>query len=252
MRRTSAFTIIELLVVIAILAILASVILPALQSAREAAQKTACQNNLRQIYAAIEIFARDNNDIYPTAPTGKTYLGVDLYDASRSEGWRSMYALSSLYYDHEASEDYFSSTPSPPAGWQKQFFNYRYIKDLRLLFCPGEGVRLGYEGPGADPIPDRSNCSYAYDYRKSTLASKNVGLMADAPALSGGVVDSSRNTLNHLGRGQNVLFVGGRVEWVRSPWLPAQANPEGKSDNIYQRDAAISNIQTADTILLTR
>ncbi len=236
MRRNSGFTVVELLVVVAVLAITVSILLPSFQSVRRRAQRTACQNNLRQIYAAIEIFARDHNDTYPTAPAGKTYLGIDLYDPSRSDGWRSMYALSNLYYDHDAS-----------------VFNYRYITDLRLLFCPGEGVRAaGYQGPGTDPILNRSSCSYAYDCRKSTLASKNVGLMADAPVVSAGVVDPLQNTLNHLGAGQNVLFVGGRVQWVESVQLPAEANPEKQPDNIYQRDASISNIQNAGTILLTR
>ena len=81
--RNSNFTLIELLVVIAIIAILAGMLLPALNKARNKAKSVACVNQLKQVGTSVLMYANDNYDIAPgwiqvstSAPPETRWVGV--------------------------------------------------------------------------------------------------------------------------------------------------------------------------------
>jgi prepilin-type N-terminal cleavage/methylation domain-containing protein/prepilin-type processing-associated H-X9-DG protein len=106
-RDLHGFTLIELLVVVAIIAILLAILLPSMSMARETARKVSCASNLQQISKALQMYADDYNDLYPSACIDPTW------DIDRDDP---------------------TNTLNPKMGWMRRLFGY--LKDRNIYKCP--------------------------------------------------------------------------------------------------------------------
>jgi len=134
--RRRAFTLIELLVVIAIIAILIALLLPAVQQAREAARRTQCKNNLKQLGLALHNY----HDVYNKFPSGKGGTSPQFYNWDRLSGFPALlpyFEQANLY--NQISSGWQGQPPMGPEPWQDWFEPWR--TQVGVLKCPSESSR---------------------------------------------------------------------------------------------------------------
>ena len=149
------FTLIELLVVIAIIAILASLLLPALAAAREKASRANCLSNLKQWGVALIMSADDNHEFYPS-PRETNYVATP----DHNPVWTEMYAVEMQNRQSGAAvgrSAWFNALPPYVAGqplWQygaSAQSIQSFITDPSIFKCRTSDARI--RNPATDPDP---------------------------------------------------------------------------------------------------
>ncbi|HSG71797.1 MAG TPA: DUF1559 domain-containing protein, partial [Planctomycetaceae bacterium] len=129
-RKRRAFTLIELLVVIAIIAILIALLLPAVQQAREAARRSSCKNNLKQLGLALHTY----HEVYKKLVMGSTHSDYPPFHARRRSGFVALLP----FLEQKGLFDTFQSTGATRVPWDGGYAPNN--TQLPLLQCPSDTV----------------------------------------------------------------------------------------------------------------
>ena len=166
------FTLIELLVVIAIIAILVALLLPAVQQAREAARRSQCKNNLKQIGLALHNY----HDAHGKFPPGMQYR----VNSSRSNIRQSFFIHLYPFLEQSAAYDQYNFN----VNWHDAINRPVRVLHVPVMICPTDKTEL-WTTDASTSI--RGN--YGLNWGKGTWSDRDGDGTAES---SGGTIDSFR------------------------------------------------------------
>lgn len=250
MQKIKAFTLIELLVVIGIIALLLSIVMPALKKAKEVAKTTICKSNLRQLTLGMRLYAEDNDGKAPAFTAGSNYFAGNYWYFAIAPYLGSNYYVQNPEQDRRGGMEtmYCPSVKRRPddgqSYWGTAKLDWRTLTGLDL---DSESQAEGSYGLNMWLTPDFPDFQDLFPRKRHwpnySTARGNVPVFADSIWVGGWPQDRDYTPLEvgltletgipwhdpgyQMGRfcidrhnmAVNVSFQGGNVEKVRLPGL---------------------------------
>lgn len=215
-RKRLSFTLTELLVVVGILAVLAAVVLPVMANARESGRRSVCQNNLRQIAVAIQLYTQDYDGTYPLETSVLIQNGV-----------RTQFSWNHALLPYLKDPHVFHCPSHPDRGQGDQHYTYNGKRLNTLLPQRPTALRFGNHEAS---LPATATIW-------TTVDSGGIGaddVLHDLRAVTSSCGRSYLGSTLHRGGG-NYAFLDGHVAWL-TPEAAAetecQSEPQPMKSNL--------------------